>query len=100
MRKSFKLIHGDSGQEYGTIVFNGKFAFDLADDIDINLWNKIGFIELGSSRHIESKDLFRHLNTRLPIQLREESSEKKIQYIEKTGLRVASDNFYLQRSDR
>lgn len=96
MRKSFKLIHGDSDTDYGTITFNGKFVFNLSDDVDIDVWNKIGFIQLDESRHIESLDLFRHLNTRLPIQLRDKTNSEKIRYIEKTGLRVASDNFYLE----
>lgn len=98
MKTTFKLIHGDSTREYGTISFNGKFIFDLDESVDIDFWNKIGFIELEQSRHIESEDLFRHLNARLPIQLRDKSNAEKLEYIKKTGLRVASDSFYLKQT--
>ena len=95
MRTVFKLIHGDSNEEYGKIYFNGKFIFELNDSISKDIWDKIGFIKLGNERRIESLDLFRHLNARLPIRLRGERNEEKIKYIKDTGLRVASDNFYL-----
>lgn len=95
MKTVFKLIHGDSRKQYGTISFNGKFVFRLDDSIDKDLWNKIGFIKVDDSKCVESDDLFRHLNARLPIPLRDESNQVKIEYIKKTGLRVASDNFYL-----
>lgn len=99
MKTTFKLIHGDSKKEYGTISFNGRFIFDLNESISKDLWNKIGFIELDDTKHVESEDLFRHLNSRLPIQLRDKSNEEKLEYIKQSGLRVASDSFYLQLED-
>ena len=99
MKTVFKLIHGDSEKEYGTVSFNGKFVFHLDNSIDIDVWNKIGFIKVDETRCVESDDLFRHLNARLPIQLRENPNQEKIDFIKKTGLRVASDNFYLQQDN-
>lgn len=95
MRKVFKLLNSDSDKSYGIMTFNGKFTFTLDVDIDIDVWNRIGFIPIDNSRHVESQDLFRHLNSRLPITLRAESNKKKIAFIEESGLRVASDRFYL-----
>lgn len=96
MRK-FLLVNEDTRKKYGKITFNGKFVFDLSDDIDAGHWNKTGFIKLPDGVHrIESEDLFVHLNARLPITLRDKSNQEKLDYIEKTGLRVASDSFYLQ----
>jgi hypothetical protein len=98
MARKFSLIHGETKRTYGIFIFNGKFVFELADDVDVNDWNKIGFIKLEDrTRRIESDDLFAHLNARLPIRLREESNTKKLEYIEESGLRVASDSFYLRR---
>ena len=95
MKTTFNLIHGDQKRNYGTISFNGKFIFNLSPDIEISDWNKIGFIAVDETKHVESDDLFRHLNARLPIPLRDKSNQEKIHYIRETGLRVASDNFYL-----
>ena len=92
----FLLIHGDTNETFGRISFNGKFVFELNEDIDVAYWNKIGFIKLDDQAHrVESDDLFAHLNARLPITLRNESNQRKLQYIKDTGLRVASDSFYL-----
>ena len=92
----FSLINETDNQEYGKISFNGKFVFDLNHEIDLGDWNRIGFIKLDSTRHIESTNLFEHLNSRLPITLRGEPNDAKLEYIKQTGLRVASDNFYLR----
>lgn len=93
----FVLVNGDTKKRYGRITFNGKFVFDLSDDIDVEHWNKTGFIKLPSDQHhIESVDLFAHLNARLPITLRDRTNEEKLDYIKRTGLRVASDSFYLE----
>lgn len=92
----FSLINGDDQRSYGHIIFNGKFLFELAPEVDVNYWNKIGFIKLGDTHKIESNDLFQHLNSRLPITLRDKSNEQKLQYIRETGLRVVSDNFFLK----
>jgi hypothetical protein len=98
MATKFLLIHGVSRETYGTVSFNGKFVFELAEQIDPSYWDKIGFIKLAEGqRRIESTDLFTHLNARLPITLRGASNDEKIKYIENTGLRVASDSFYMER---
>lgn len=98
MMTVFELYHDHSDFSYGTMSFNGKFVFVLSDKIEKSAWNKIGFIKLSdeSNRRAESKDLFRLLNSRLPITLREKTNEEKIDYIRKSGLRVASDGFYLK----
>lgn len=94
MRK-FRLLHED-GQSYGLMTFNGKFTFTLNNDVNVDVWNRIGFIPLGTDGYIESHDLFAHLNSRLPITLRVAPNEEKLDYIARDGLRVASDGFYLQ----
>ena len=82
--------------DFGQVIFNGKFVFRLNENIPKNLWKKVGFIPLeGKKQEVVSKDLFFYLNSRLPIALRNESSRKKIKYIEENGLRVASDSFVL-----
>lgn len=99
MRKAFKLLSSDSDKFYGIMTFNGKFTFTLDSNVDLEVWNKIGFIPVDESRYVESEDLFRHLNSRLPIPLRSESNEKKLAYIDESGLRVASDRFHLESVD-
>lgn len=94
--KKFQLLNEGSNTTYGTMSFNGKFVFTLDPNVDLDTWNRIGFIPVDDSRILESDDLFRHLNSRLPITLRSKSNDEKIDYIEENGLRVASDNFYLQ----
>ena len=96
MKKSFQLINEDTDTLYGIMSFNGKFVFVLNDEIDLETWNKIGFIPLSELRRFESEDLFRHLNSRLPIPLRNKSNKEKIDFISRNGLKVASDNFYLK----
>lgn len=96
MATRFLLMHDHMAQPYGTMSFNGKFTFRLDDSIGLSLWNNIGFIQLGGDKYVESDDLFVHLNNRLPITLRNESNADKLQYIRDSGLRVASDGFYLQ----
>lgn len=96
MRRVFILKNDDTPKSYGLMTFNGKFTFRLGDGVDLDVWNKIGFIPLDNSRYIESVDLFRHLNNRLPITLRGGSSDDKLSYIRNTGLRVVSDSFYLE----
>jgi hypothetical protein len=97
MTTNFVLIHDNTQQIYGRVSFNGKFTFELDNSVDPEYWNRIGFIKLPADvRNIESLDLFAHLNARLPITLREATNEAKLRYIRENGLRVASDNFYLQ----
>ena len=96
MKRLFILKNDDVSEPYGLMTFNGKFTFRLNDGVDLDVWNKIGFIPLDDSRYIESVNLFGHLNNRLPITLRSGSDNNKLSYIEKTGLRVASDSFYLE----
>lgn len=96
MKRVFILKNDDTPKSYGSMTFNGKFTFRLGDGVDLDVWNKIGFIPLDDSRYIESVDLFRHLNNRLPITLRGGSSDDKLSYIRNTGLRVVSDSFYLE----
>ena len=99
MKKIFELLNGDNNKIYGYMTFNGKFTFRLDQNIDIETWNRVGFIPLDASRYVENKDLFRHLNSRLPITLRNVTNEEKIKYIEDNGLKVASDRFYLRPID-
>lgn len=99
MKRLFIVKNNNPAKAYGLMTFNGKFTFRLNSDVDLDIWNRVGFIPLNSSRYIESADLFKHLNDRLPITLRSSSSEDKINYIKETGLRVASDGFYLEEVD-
>ncbi|HSW37818.1 MAG TPA: hypothetical protein VLG37_05655 [Candidatus Saccharimonadales bacterium] len=93
----FKLVNDALKKEFGIVSFNGKFVFELNDNIDPEVWRKIGIIPLnGNSKKTEVKDLFYYLNSRLPQNLRTAETEKKLKYIQETGLRVASDNFRLQ----
>lgn len=93
----FSLIHAATKKHYGKMTFNGKFIFTLDDNIDLSHWNRIGFIKLEKNhRTIESDNLFKHLNSRLPIPLRKRTNKEKIDYIKETGLRVVSDSFYLE----
>lgn len=91
----FELYHERIEKPFGRISFNGKFVFELYNYVDIAHWNKTGFIPVHESRRVESIDLFRHLNARLPIRLRNGSNDDKLNYIKESGLRVASDGFYL-----
>lgn len=93
---TFKLKNEALGQELGTITFNGKFIFHLNENIRHEYWDQIGFIPLRSGQNtIESDELFYYLNSRLPINLRKQSAKPKLDYIKKSGLRVASDSFVL-----
>jgi len=85
---------------FGEISFNGKFTFTLAEDVDPAVWRTIGIIPLkDDSKSVEvTEDQFYYLNSRLPQNLRNSSIEKKIEYIDKTGLKVVSDNFILEKS--
>ncbi|MFH1546614.1 MAG: hypothetical protein ABIE14_04515 [Patescibacteria group bacterium] len=90
--KKFKLIHGK--KEFGTMSFNGFFIFELRGDIDLKEWEKFGIIPVDEkTRKCESVDLFNYINSRLPIHLRNADKEEKIEYIARSGLKVASDNF-------
>ncbi len=82
--------------DFGTVTFNGKFVFMLSDGISPEQWREIGFIPLPVDKNsVESDDLFYYLNSRLPIELRQKSNNEKLDYIQATGLRVASDSFAL-----
>jgi hypothetical protein len=94
---TFNLVNESLGMIFGTVSFNGKFVFVLDDNISLQQWKEIGFIPLLEDiRKVESDDLFYYLNSRLPIDLRKESPQKKLEYIKNTGLRVASDSFVLK----
>jgi outer membrane lipoprotein-sorting protein len=93
---TFRLTNEALKQDLGTIIFNGKFVFSLDSNISHAYWNQVGFIPLATGEtRIESDDLFYYLNSRLPIALRKESSKAKLNYIKKSGLRVASDSLVL-----
>ena len=93
---TFKLRNEALGQELGTITFNGKFIFHLNESIPHEYWNKTGFIPLRSNQNtVESDELFYYLNSRLPINLRKDTAQSKLDYIKKSGLRVASDSLAL-----
>lgn len=94
---TFILRNEALDQEFGTVTFNGKFVFELSEDISPEKWQKIGFIPLeDDKKKVESDDLFYYLNSRLPMHLRDENPDKKVDYIKKSGLKVASDSFVLQ----
>jgi hypothetical protein len=93
---TFKLKNEALNQDLGTIVFNGKFVFELNNNITHEYWNQVGFIQLTPKQsRVESDDLFYYLNSRLPIYLRKESAKSKLEYIKESGLRVASDSLAL-----
>lgn len=93
---TFILKNEALNREFGRVVFNGKFIFELDDNISPQVWREIGFIPLEENKKVvESNDLFFYLNSRLPIGLREKSAKQKIEYIKDKGLRVASDSFVL-----
>ena len=93
---TFILKNEASNQKLGTITFNGKFVFLLDPSITYDYWDKVGFIPLKpGDEKAESSDLFFYLNSRLPINLRKESPKDKLEYIKKSGLRVASDSLAL-----
>jgi hypothetical protein len=93
---TFKLKNEALNQDLGTIVFNGRFVFALNSNITHEYWDRVGFIPLKPDQdEIESDDLFYYLNSRLPIHLRKETAESKLDYIKKSGLRVASDSLVL-----
>ncbi len=93
---TFRLKNEAFNQDLGTIVFNGKFVFELNSSISHDYWDQIGFIPLKPDQNrVESPDLFYYLNSRLPINLRKESPQSKLDYIKKSGLRVASDSLAL-----
>ena len=93
---TFKLKNEALNQVLGTIVFNGKFVFELSDNISHEYWDRIGFIPLPPAENkVEGDDLFYYLNSRLPIYLRKESAKSKLDYIKESGLRVASDSLAL-----
>ena len=94
----FKLIfETTSGKKitFGKMFFNGKFVFELDESIPVELWERIGIFPISKeSKRIEATELFEYLNDRLPIRLRKADKDEKIEYIEKSGLRVPSDNFF------
>ena len=93
---TFILKNEALDMSFGKIVFNGKFVFELDDRIPVKVWKQVGFIPLEDDKKVvESDDLFFYLNSRLPINLREKSPQKKLEYIKDSGLRVASDSFVL-----
>lgn len=94
---SFQLVNEQLHTNFGKISFNGKFVFELDSEIDPHIWNQIGIIPLKENqRRIEvSVDQFYYLNSRLPKRLRNETTDVKLEYINKTGLKVASDSFKL-----
>jgi hypothetical protein len=97
---SYKLVNDELKTVFGEVSFNGKFTFELDSKIDPDVWSQIGIIPLKeNTRKVEvSNDLFYYLNSRLPKRLRKASVEEKLEYIDKTGLRVASDSFRLKAS--
>jgi hypothetical protein len=86
---------------FGEVCFNGKFTFTLADGIEPATWQAVGIIPLPENRRsIEvTEDQFYYLNSRLPQNLRNGAIEKKLSYVDATGLRVVSDNFVLEKID-
>lgn len=94
---TFKLIDTSLNKEIGEVTFTGdSVSFKLDKAIERAQWDKIGFIPLPEGRRTATgKSISYFLNSRLPLKLRNASSELKISYIEKFGLKVASDSFTL-----
>lgn len=98
---TFILKNESLNRSFGTVTFNGKFVFSLDENISPKIWKEIGFIPLNDDqKQIESDDLFYYLNSRLPIALRKKSASEKLDYIKKSGLRVASDSFVLTPANK
>jgi len=95
--KKFALIYQREGKDkiFGYLYFNKKFIFELSEDVPYDLWERFGIIPVDEkTRKFVSDDLFYYINARLPIKLRNASKEEKLDYINESGLRVPSDNFY------
>lgn len=102
MMKAFQLFYeyGKKRQPLGIMFFNGKFLFQLNENVDIELWMRHGIIPVNKkTRKIESDDLFAYINSRLPIELRTAKKNEKIEYIKKSGLRTPSDKFVFEAVD-
>lgn len=99
MKKQYNLVNESLHKVFGTISFNGKFVFKLADDVSSEVWNKIGIIPLpkGSREKVIAGDQFYYLNSRLPQKLRSAKISDKLKYVDETKLSVASDSFILEQ---
>jgi hypothetical protein len=98
--RKYQLIETSLKKTFGEVSFNGKFTFKLADDIDEQVWRIIGIIPLKeNTRSVETtEDQFYYLNSRLPQNLRNSNVDKKLEYVDQTGLKVVSDNFILEKA--
>lgn len=71
-------------------------VFRLNQNVENEEWERhFGIIPLHGKREIIHDDLFTSLNLRLPIYLRNASRKKKLDYISKQKLKVASDRYEL-----
>ena len=96
----FSLVYQNDGKkvEFGELIFNGKYIFQLNDGVDIDAWDKFGIISVDRvTRRQESDELFPYINARLPIHLRNGTKAEKIEYIKANGLKVPSDSFYFEQ---
>ncbi|MDP2691005.1 MAG: hypothetical protein Q8O95_01205 [bacterium] len=94
----FNLVYNRDGktEKFGTMTFNGKFIFELEKNVSFERWEQVGIIPVDrKTLKFESNDLYFYLNSRLPLHLRKASKDQKLAYIEKSGLKVPSDNFQL-----
>lgn len=94
---AFKLVDISLNQELGVVTFtDGGVYFRLNKSINQDQWNRIGFIPLSNTRRsTKGQSIYYFLNSRLPLRLRDAPQPKKIDYIKKFGLKVASDSFAL-----
>ena len=94
----YRLQNESLNKDLGTVMFNGKFVFELDRSLTPEQWNAIGFIPLENDQYsLQSEDLFAYLSSRLPINIRDKSNKEILRYIDDTGLRVASDSFVLKK---
>lgn len=95
---TFKLVDTNLNQVLGEIIFEDeKVFFKLSKNIRQEQWNRIGFIPLKNTRRsTKGQSIYYFLDSRLPLKLRDAKPEKKVSYIKKFGLRVASDTFNLR----
>lgn len=94
---TFKLVDTSLNQELGEVTFkDGDVYFRLDKSVQQDQWNRIGFIPLSNARRsTNGQSIYYFLNSRLPLKLRDAPQPKKIDYIKKFGLKVASDSFTL-----
>jgi len=96
--KKFELFHNEN--YLWDLIFNKwSYEFILNPSIKLEEWNqKYWILPLKDTKELKNKDLFDQLNVRLPFQLRKSQNTSKLNFIEKSFLKVISDNYQLRPS--